>query len=246
MNDMTPAATVPRHHPNGQECALFRAANAARQSLLPEGLTGCGKTLFVEHMVARTDRNPDTLACHDDLSAAGPARRYLLKGGGTACVDGLLTRAAREGAICWLDEVTEARTDVAVALHPSTDDRSTLMIDHSGGELQALTRFMLIASCNPGQPLHPPGTIRHRLSGADRRSGGSRRSGGQKVSQTGWTTRTIAPVLYPFGAGATATDVFSAALLGSRVGLPVTSAYQSIGVGALIGVPATWAFARHI
>jgi len=150
MNDMTPAAKVPQYHPTGLECDLFQTAYANRLPLLLKGPTGCGKTRFVEHMAARTGRKLYTVACHDDLSAADLIGRYLLKGGETEWVDGPLTRAVREGAICYLDEVIEARKDVTVVLHPLTDNRRTLMIDRTGEELHAPPGFMLIASYNPG------------------------------------------------------------------------------------------------
>ena len=66
------------------------------------------------------------------------------------------------------------------------------------------------------------------------------------MTDNGWSTRTIALVLYPFGAGAMAINVFFASLIGSWAGLPVLSLVWSIGIGAVIGVPATLAFARHI
>lgn len=150
MNDMTPLPAVPHYHPTGQECALFETAQANRLPLLLKGPTGCGKTRFVEHMAAKTGRRLYTVACHDDLSAADLIGRYLLKGGETEWVDGPLTRAVREGAICYLDEVVEARKDVTVVLHPLTDNRRTLMIDRTGEELQAPEGFMLVASYNPG------------------------------------------------------------------------------------------------
>jgi nitric oxide reductase NorQ protein len=90
------------------------------------------------------------VACHDDLSAADLIGRYLLKGGDTVWVDGPLTRAVREGAICYLDEVVEARKDVTVVLHPLTDDRRMLPIDRTGEEIEAAPGFMLVASYNPG------------------------------------------------------------------------------------------------
>lgn len=150
MNDMTPSHVVPHYHPTGHECDLFDMAHTNRLPLLLKGPTGCGKTRFVEHMAAKTGRKLYTVACHDDLSAADLIGRYLLKGGETEWVDGPLTRAVREGAICYLDEVVEARKDVTVVLHPLTDNRRTLMIDRTGEELQAPAGFMLVASYNPG------------------------------------------------------------------------------------------------
>lgn len=142
--------TAPYYQPTGQECDLFQAGYDNGLPLLLKGPTGCGKTRFVEHMAARLGRPLYTVACHDDLSAADLIGRYLLRGGETEWVDGPLTRAVREGAICYLDEVVEARKDVTVVLHPLTDNRRTLMIDRTGEELQAPNNFMLVASYNPG------------------------------------------------------------------------------------------------
>lgn len=153
MNALAPdraERTAPYYRPTAQECALFEAAHAKGLPLLLKGPTGCGKTRFVEHMAARLGRPLYTVACHDDLSAADLIGRYLLRGGETDWVDGPLTRAVREGAICYLDEVIEARKDVTVVLHPLTDNRRTLMIDRTGEELVAPPGFMLVASYNPG------------------------------------------------------------------------------------------------
>lgn len=141
---------LPFYHPTGRECDLFEAAYENGLPLLLKGPTGCGKTRFVEHMAARLGKPLYTVACHDDLSAADLIGRYLLKGGETVWVDGPLTRAVREGGICYLDEVVEARKDVTVVLHPLTDTRRTLMIDRTGEELVAPAAFMLVASYNPG------------------------------------------------------------------------------------------------
>ena len=147
---MYDARPVPFYRPVGDECAVFEAAHGNRLPLLLKGPTGCGKTRFVEHMAARLGLPLFTVACHDDLSAADLIGRYLLKGGETVWVDGPLTRAVREGGICYLDEVVEARKDVTVVLHPLTDDRRRLMIDRTGEELAAPPAFMLVASYNPG------------------------------------------------------------------------------------------------
>ncbi|HKK29524.1 MAG TPA: CbbQ/NirQ/NorQ/GpvN family protein [Alphaproteobacteria bacterium] len=142
--------TLPFYQPTGRECDLFETAHDNGLPLLLKGPTGCGKTRFVEHMAARLGKPLYTVACHDDLSAADLIGRYLLKGGGTVWVDGPLTRAVREGGICYLDEVVEARKDVTVVLHPLTDTRRSLMIDRTGEELVAPEGFMLVASYNPG------------------------------------------------------------------------------------------------
>lgn len=143
-------ASTPFYLPQGDECDVFAAAQANGLPLLLKGPTGCGKTRFVAHMAARLGRPLYTVACHDDLSAADLIGRYLLKGGETVWVDGPLTRAVREGAVCYLDEVVEARKDVTVVLHPLTDDRRMLPIDRTGEELTAADGFMLVASYNPG------------------------------------------------------------------------------------------------
>lgn len=141
---------APFYLPQADECDIFAAAFANRLPLLLKGPTGCGKTRFVAHMAAKFGRRLYTVACHDDLSAADLVGRFLLKGGETIWVDGPLTRAVREGAICYLDEMVEARKDVAVVVHPLTDDRRMLPIDRTGEELAAAPGFMLVASYNPG------------------------------------------------------------------------------------------------
>lgn len=150
MSGLAAEQDVPFYSPVGNECALFETAHANGLPLLLKGPTGCGKTRFVEHMAARLGRPLYTVACHDDLSAADLIGRYLLRGGETDWVDGPLTRAVREGAICYLDEVVEARKDVTVVLHPLTDNRRRLLIDRTGEELAAPSGFMLVASYNPG------------------------------------------------------------------------------------------------
>ncbi|MFO1107178.1 MAG: CbbQ/NirQ/NorQ/GpvN family protein [Amaricoccus sp.] len=149
MNALS-SVTAPFYRPVADECAVFEAAHRHRLPLLLKGPTGCGKTRFVEHMAARLGLPLFTVACHDDLSAADLIGRYLLKGGETEWVDGPLTRAVRDGGICYLDEVVEARKDVTVVLHPLTDDRRRLLIDRTGEELTAPATFMLVASYNPG------------------------------------------------------------------------------------------------
>ena len=144
------AANAPFYLPQGDECDVFCAAYTNDLPVLLKGPTGCGKTRFVAHMAAKLDRPLYTVACHDDLAASDLIGRYLLKGGETVWVDGPLTRAVREGAICYLDEVVEARKDVTVVLHPLTDDRRILPIDRTGEELEAAPGFMLVASYNPG------------------------------------------------------------------------------------------------
>ncbi|MDI4231862.1 CbbQ/NirQ/NorQ/GpvN family protein [Bradyrhizobium sp. Arg237L] len=141
---------IPAYVPSGNECALFEHAWRHRLPVLLKGPTGCGKTRFVAHMAARLGIPLHTVACHDDLTAADLTGRYLLKGGDTVWTDGPLTRAVREGGICYLDEVVEARKDVTVVLHPLTDDRRLLPLERTGEELVAPPGFMLVVSYNPG------------------------------------------------------------------------------------------------
>jgi nitric oxide reductase NorQ protein len=141
---------IPAYTPAGNERTLFEQAWRRRLPVLLKGPTGCGKTRFVAHMAARLGLPLHTVACHDDLTAADLTGRYLLKGGDTVWTDGPLTRAVREGGICYLDEVVEARKDVTVVLHPLTDDRRILPLERTGEELIAPPGFMLVASYNPG------------------------------------------------------------------------------------------------
>ena len=115
-----------------------------------KGPTGCGKTRFVEHMAWRLGRPLLTVACHDDLSASDLTGRWLVKGGETVWQDGPLARAARMGAICYLDEVVEARQDVVVVIHPLTDDRRMLPVEKTGELIEAAAGFQLVISYNPG------------------------------------------------------------------------------------------------
>jgi len=141
---------VPPYIPNGNECQLFELAWTRQLPLLLKGPTGCGKTRFVSHMAARLGLPLSTVSCHDDLAAADLTGRYLLKGGDTVWVDGPLTRAVREGGVCYLDEIVEARKDVAVVLHPLTDDRRILPLERTGEVIDAPPGFMLVVSYNPG------------------------------------------------------------------------------------------------
>ncbi|MCG6967789.1 MAG: CbbQ/NirQ/NorQ/GpvN family protein [Chromatiaceae bacterium] len=141
---------LPFYRPQGNEIALFEHAWRQRLPVLIKGPTGCGKTRFVQHMAARLGRPLYTVACHDDLTAADLVGRHLIGEHGTYWSDGPLTRAVREGAICYLDEVVEARKDTTVVLHPLTDDRRILPLERTGETLQAPPGFMLVVSYNPG------------------------------------------------------------------------------------------------
>jgi nitric oxide reductase NorQ protein len=142
--------TVPFYQALGNECRLFELAYQQRLPLLIKGPTGCGKTRFVAHMAARLKRPLITVSCHDDLTAADLVGRHLIGDGETIWSDGPLTRSVREGGICYLDEVVEARKDTTVVLHPLTDDRRILPIERTGEELHAPKEFMLVVSYNPG------------------------------------------------------------------------------------------------
>ncbi|MBI3285032.1 MAG: CbbQ/NirQ/NorQ/GpvN family protein [Burkholderiales bacterium] len=142
--------TLPFYQPLANECALFEYAYRQRLPLLIKGPTGCGKTRFVAHMAARLARPLITVACHDDLTVADLVGRHLIGDGQTLWSDGPLTRAVRQGGICYLDEIVEARKDTTVVLHPLTDDRRILPLERTGEELQAPEEFMLVVSYNPG------------------------------------------------------------------------------------------------
>ena len=134
----------------GTEESVFKAAYRQGLSLVLKGPTGCGKTRFVEAMSHDLDRPLITVSCHDDLTTADLVGRFLLRGGETEWVDGPLTRAVRLGAICYLDEVVEARQDTTVVLHPLADHRRQLPIDRLGITLDAAPGFGLVMSYNPG------------------------------------------------------------------------------------------------
>ena len=136
--------------PQSSEVELFLHAHQNNLPVLIKGPTGCGKTRFVEHMAERLGRKLYTVACHDDLTAADLIGRFLIGKDGTFWQDGPLTRAVREGAICYLDEVIEARKDTTVVIHPLTDDRRILPLDGTGEILEAAPGFMLVMSYNPG------------------------------------------------------------------------------------------------
>ncbi|MGM9488453.1 CbbQ/NirQ/NorQ/GpvN family protein [Ideonella sp. YS5] len=143
-------AQAPFYAAQSNEIALFEHAWRQQLPLLVKGPTGCGKTRFVEHMAARLGRPLVTVSCHDDLAAADLVGRHLIGPEGTAWSDGPLARAVRTGAICYLDEVVEARKDTTVVLHPLADDRRVLPIERTGELLVAPPGFMLVVSYNPG------------------------------------------------------------------------------------------------
>ncbi|WP_456404549.1 AAA family ATPase [Thiolapillus sp.] len=140
----------PYYEPVGEEIAIFEAAHRNGLPLLLKGPTGCGKTRFMEHMAWRLQLPLITVSCHDDLTASDLVGRFLVKGGETVWVDGPLARAVRNGSICYLDEVVEARKDTTVVIHPLADDRRVLPMEKIGELLEAPPEFCLAMSYNPG------------------------------------------------------------------------------------------------
>lgn len=140
----------PYYQPVGNEVELFAAAYATRMPMMLKGPTGCGKTRFIEHMAWHLKRPLVTVACHEDMTAADLVGRWLLDANGTVWRDGPLTLAARAGAICYLDEIVEARQDTTVVIHPLTDDRRILPLEKKGELVHAHEDFQLVISFNPG------------------------------------------------------------------------------------------------
>ena len=140
----------PYYQPIADEIAVFAAAYRNQLPVLLKGPTGCGKTRFIEYMAWYLKRPMVTVACHDDLTASDLIGRYLIKGGETVWVDGPLTSAVRNGSICYLDEIVEARKDTSVVIHPLCDDRRLLPIEKLGELMSAPSEFCLAISYNPG------------------------------------------------------------------------------------------------
>ena len=150
MDMRATGVSLPYYEAAGNEIALFEHAWKNRLPVLIKGPTGVGKTRFVAHMAAKLGLPLFTVACHDELTAADLVGRHLIGEGETYWSDGPLTRAVREGAICYLDEVVEARKDTTVVIHPLADHRRYLPIDRTGETLAAPPSFMLVVSYNPG------------------------------------------------------------------------------------------------
>lgn len=140
----------PYYQPQGNEVALFEAAYTARLPAMVKGPTGCGKSRFVEYMAWKLNKPLITVACNEDMTASDLVGRYLLDAGDTRWLDGPLTTAARIGAICYLDEIVEARQDTTVVMHPLTDHRRQLPLDKKGELVKAHPDFQLVISYNPG------------------------------------------------------------------------------------------------
>jgi nitric oxide reductase NorQ protein len=153
MSDVTTQYRIkaePYYQPTADEVELFEAAYAARLPVMLKGPTGCGKSRFVEYMAWRLGRPLITVACNEDMTASDLVGRFLLDKDGTRWQDGPLTLAARMGAVCYLDEVVEARQDTTVIIHPLTDYRRTLPLDKKGELIEAHPDFQLVISYNPG------------------------------------------------------------------------------------------------
>lgn len=140
----------PWYRPVGNEIDRFEAAYAARMPVMLKGPTGCGKSRFVEYMAWKLGRPLITVACNEDMTASDLVGRFLLDINGTRWQDGPLTIAARIGAICYLDEVVEARQDTTVVIHPLTDHRRVMPLEKKGELVQADPGFLLVISYNPG------------------------------------------------------------------------------------------------
>ncbi len=142
--------TEPYYCATGNEVALFESAYRLRMPMMLKGPTGCGKTRFVEYMAWKLGRPLITVACNEDMTASDLVGRYLLDSTGTVWHDGPLTTAVRFGALCYLDEVVEARQDTTVIIHPLTDARRILPLEKKGELLHAHPDFQLVVSYNPG------------------------------------------------------------------------------------------------
>jgi len=142
--------TEPYYEPVGNELELYSSAYEVRMPMMIKGPTGCGKSRFVEYMAWKLGKPLITVACNEDMTASDLVGRFLLDKEGTKWQDGPLTTAARYGAICYLDEVVEARQDTTVVIHPLTDHRRSLPLDKRGELIQAHPDFQLVISYNPG------------------------------------------------------------------------------------------------
>jgi nitric oxide reductase NorQ protein len=153
MSDMMKQYKVekePYYKTVADEVDLYEAAYSVRMPMMLKGPTGCGKTRFVEYMAWKLKRPLITVACNEDMTASDLVGRFLLDAQGTRWQDGPLAIAAREGAICYLDEVVEARQDTTVVIHPLTDNRRVLPLEKKGELINAHPDFQLVISYNPG------------------------------------------------------------------------------------------------
>jgi nitric oxide reductase NorQ protein len=140
----------PYYRPVADEVSLYEAAYSVRMPMMLKGPTGCGKTRFVEYMAWKLGKPLITVACNEDMTASDLVGRFLLDAQGTRWQDGPLALAARYGAICYLDEVVEARQDTTVVIHPLTDNRRVLPLEKKGELVRAHEDFQIVISYNPG------------------------------------------------------------------------------------------------
>ena len=147
--DIAEHGPEPYYLASGREVEIFEQCHASHLAVMLKGPTGCGKTRFVEHMAWRLKRPLVTVSCHDDLTASDLVGRFLVRDDATLWQDGPLTRAVRAGAICYLDEVVEARQDTTVVIHPLADHRRILPVDKTGELIEAARGFQLVISYNP-------------------------------------------------------------------------------------------------
>src|ERR1700684_3474513 len=140
----------PYYRATCKQVRFYKAAYAERMPIMLKGPTGCGKTRFIEYMAFTPDRPLITVACHEDMTASDLVGRYLLDAQGTVWHDGPLTIAVRHGAICYLDEIVQARQDTTVGIPPLTDDRRVLPLEKRGELVRAHPDFQLVISYNPG------------------------------------------------------------------------------------------------
>ncbi|CAN8139731.1 Protein CbbQ [uncultured Thiomicrorhabdus sp.] len=140
----------PFYESQGNEICLYEAAYQCRLPVMIKGPTGCGKSRFIEHMAWKLNKPLITVSCNEDITASDLVGRFYLNANGTHWVDGPLTTAARYGAICYLDEVVEARQDTMVVIHALTDYRRQLPLDKKGEVVAAHPDFQLVVSYNPG------------------------------------------------------------------------------------------------
>ncbi|MBV1923768.1 MAG: CbbQ/NirQ/NorQ/GpvN family protein [Flavobacteriaceae bacterium] len=143
-------SSTPYYHPVGKEIEVFEQSYQNKIPFLLKGPTGTGKSRFIEYMASVLDKKLITIACHEETSSTDLIGRYIIKGTEAVWIDGPLTKAVKEGAIIYLDEIAEARPDVIVAIHSLTDHRRELYIDKLGSTIKAHNDFMLVASFNPG------------------------------------------------------------------------------------------------
>jgi nitric oxide reductase NorQ protein len=140
----------PYYRSVADEVELYEAAYSVRMPVMLKGPTGCGKTRFVEYMAWKLGKPLITVSCNEDMTASDLVGRFLLDANGTRWQDGPLAAAARHGAICYLDEVVEARQDTTVVIHPLTDARRQLPLEKKGEMIEAHPDFQIVISYNPG------------------------------------------------------------------------------------------------